>query len=131
MKQTKPTILIIDDSELMRAKIRDIFEVLNLEVIGEAANGKYGYKRYLELQPDIIILDQEMPEMDGISVLKKIRAYDSKTIIIMVTSANTEEKVKEAIQSKVNNYIVKPFDNKGLAKIIFLEWKKQQRRCQC
>lgn len=102
-------VLIVDDAAFMRMAIKNILEKNGFEVVGEAENGSVGYKKYMELKPDVVTMDVTMPEMDGIEALKKIKANDSKAKVIMITAMGQEPMVKEAILSGAKGFIVKPF----------------------
>jgi len=83
---SKQRILVIDDSFIMRTIIKDIVDSdPDLEVVGFAENGKVGLERVRELKPDAVLLDLEMPEMNGIDMLKRL-ALVGKTKVIVVSS---------------------------------------------
>ena len=69
-------ILISDDAAFMRMMIKDILTKNGYNVVGEAENGKVAVDKYMELKPDLVLMDITMPEMDGIESLKAIRAKD-------------------------------------------------------
>ena len=84
---TQKKVLIVDDSKLMRIIIKKILSVDNLFVVtGEAGNGIEALAELEREMPDIIFLDIEMPEMDGVEALKEIRAkYSTKVVVAIVT----------------------------------------------
>jgi two-component system chemotaxis response regulator CheB len=83
---TKKRILIVDDSFVMRALLRGIVTSdPDLEVAGEATNGLEGLQQVKEISPDLVLLDIEMPHMDGIECLKRLRLM-SKVPVIIVSS---------------------------------------------
>jgi len=106
------TILVVDDSPLIRKAIRRIVEPLGFAV-EEAGNGAEAMQ-YVETRaaPDLILLDVEMPEMDGISFLKALRNRPElpQPPIVMCTSRNSVATIAEALQAGANEYIMKPFD---------------------
>ena len=112
------TVMLVDDANFMRMTIKKMLEKSNYEVIGEAENGAMGVELYKELQPDIVTMDITMPEMSGIDALKKIKAFDPKAKVIMVTAMGQEGMVREAIKSGAKNYIVKPFTEEQLFKVL-------------
>ena len=65
--------------------------------------------KYKELQPDLVLMDITMPEMDGIQALKKIREFDSAAKVVMCSAMGQQAMVIEAIQSGAKDFIVKPF----------------------
>ena len=104
-------ILIVDDFSTMRRIIRNILKQLGFENVEEAENGADAYEKLDGDKYDFVITDWNMPVMDGIGLLKKIRTDPAmKTLpVLMVTAEAEKDKVVAAIQAGVNNYIVKPF----------------------
>lgn len=103
------TILIVDDAAFMRMMLKNILTKAGYTVIGEAANGMEGIKRYRELHPDLVTLDITMPEMDGIAALKDIRTEDASAKCLMCSAMGQQAMVIEAIKSGAKDFIVKPF----------------------
>lgn len=104
-------VLIVDDAAFMRISMRNTLEKEGYEIVGEAENGKIAIKKYVELTPDIVILDITMPEMDGITALKEIRKIDEKAKVLIVSAMGQESYIREAILNGAKNFIVKPFAN--------------------
>jgi two-component system chemotaxis response regulator CheB len=78
------SVLIVDDSGLMRNTIRQIIAVdTDLEVVGEAEDGIVALEKIRSLKPDVVLLDIEMPRLDGMAVLKRARLTSSAKIIIL------------------------------------------------
>ena len=102
-------VLICDDAAFMRMMIKDILTKNGYEIAGEAENGAIAVEKYSELQPDLVLMDITMPEMDGIQALKKIRANDGTANVIMCSAMGQQAMVIEAIQSGAKDFIVKPF----------------------
>ena len=102
-------ILISDDAAFMRMMIKDILTKNGFNVVGEAENGLVAVDKYKELQPDLVLMDITMPEMDGIQALKKIREFDSAAKVVMYSAMGQQAMVIEAIQSGAKDFIVKPF----------------------
>ncbi|TAN48668.1 MAG: response regulator [Methylococcaceae bacterium] len=77
-------VLVVDDSFVMRTLIKDIVVAdADLEVVGDAANGKLALDQVKALNPDIILLDIEMPEMDGLECLKRLKLLSRAKVIIV------------------------------------------------
>ncbi len=102
-------VLIVDDAAFMRMMIKDILSKNGFEVVGEAANGNEGIEKYKELSPELTTMDITMPEMDGISAVKAIKAFDPAAKIIMCSAMGQQAMVIEAIQAGAKDFIVKPF----------------------
>lgn len=104
-------ILIVDDFSTMRRIIRNILKQLGFENVEDSENGGDAYEKLDGEKYDFVITDWNMPVMDGLGLLKKIRTNPAmKTLpVLMVTAEAEKDKVVAAIQAGVNNYIVKPF----------------------
>jgi two-component system chemotaxis response regulator CheY len=102
-------ILVVDDAAFMRMMIKDILTKNGYEVVGEAADGQQAVQQYQELKPDLVTLDITMPEMDGITALKKIREIDANAKVIMCSAMGQQAMVIDAIQAGAKDFIVKPF----------------------
>lgn len=102
-------VLIVDDAAFMRVSIKNMLVKNGYEVIGEAENGKIGVQKYQELGPDIVTMDITMPEMDGLTSLKKILEGDPGANVVMISAMGQESMVREAVLSGAKGFIVKPF----------------------
>ncbi|MDM8533111.1 response regulator [Clostridiaceae bacterium HSG29] len=102
-------ILIVDDAAFMRMMIKDVLTKNNYDVVGEAENGKKGIEKYQELNPELVIMDITMPEVNGIEAVKKIKEIDSEANVIMCSAMGQQAMVIEAIQAGAKDFIVKPF----------------------
>lgn len=103
------TVLLVDDAAFMRMMLKDILTNHGFQVIGEAENGLIAIEKYMELKPDLTIMDITMPEMDGLQAVKEIRTRDSQARIIMCSAMGQQTMVIEAIQSGAKDFVVKPF----------------------
>ena len=104
-------ILIVDDAAFMRMMLRNMLEKEGFEIAGEAANGKKAIEVYQETNPDLVLMDITMPEMDGIESLRWIKKVNPKAKIIMCSAMGQQGMVMDAIKSGASDFIVKPFDN--------------------
>ncbi|GLY10477.1 MULTISPECIES: response regulator [Bacillaceae] len=102
-------ILVVDDAAFMRMMIKDILTKNGFEVVGEASDGAQAVEKYKELKPDLVTMDITMPEKDGISALKEIKADDPNARIIMCSAMGQQSMVIDAIQAGAKDFIVKPF----------------------
>lgn len=102
------SILIVDDSILMRRNLRMLLTEAGHEVVGEASNGFEAYKEYVKTQPDLVTMDITMPVMNGLDAVKKIIATYPKANIIMISALDQKSMVFEAIQNGAKHYILKP-----------------------
>jgi len=106
-------ILIVDDSSTMRRIIGNVVMQLGFakDNFDEAEDGLKAWKLLSEAHYDVILTDWNMPNMNGLELVKKIRSEGThqKTPIIMITTEGGKNEVITALKSGVNNYIVKPF----------------------
>ena len=102
------TVLIVEDEVSIRRALKDKLEREKLNVI-EASDGKIGLELALQKHPDLILMDILMPTMDGISALRLLRAdpWGASAKVILLTNVNENEKLAEAMQAGVFEYIVK------------------------
>lgn len=103
------TVLIVDDAAFMRMMIKDILEKNGYEVVAEAENGNVAVEKYKEHTPDLVTMDITMPEKDGVTALKEIKALDPSATIIMCSAMGQQAMVIDAIQAGAKDFIVKPF----------------------
>ena len=103
--------LIVDDSKVIRMVARKILEGLNFS-ISEAENGQLALEACQRQMPDVVLLDWNMPVMDGLGFLRALRATDGggQPVVVFCTTENDLSKIQEAIVAGANEYIMKPFD---------------------
>jgi len=103
--------LIVDDSRVVRAVARRILEDLNLDVL-EAENGEAALAQCNTAMPDVILLDWNMPVMDGMGFLKSLKAEDhtQKPIVVFCTTERSLDHIQRALDAGADEYIMKPFD---------------------
>lgn len=102
-------VLIVDDAAFMRVSIKNMLGKNGFEIVGEAENGKIAIQKYQDLSPDVVTMDITMPEMDGLTSLKKILSIDPEANVIMISAMGQESMVREAVLSGAKGFIVKPF----------------------
>jgi len=108
-------VLIVDDSLFMRQSIKStLINSGKYLVVGEAATGDQGIELSLDLQPDIITMDNILPDMLGIDIIKELRKEEVSAKIIMVSAVGQENIIQECRASGADDYLVKPFSNESL-----------------
>ncbi len=105
----KISLLYIEDDKDIQEIYGDTIE-RHIDSLYLANDGEEGYEVYLAKKPDIILLDIEMPKLDGLSLAKKIREMDSEVKIIITTAYAEQEKLLQAIELYLIKYILKPID---------------------
>ncbi len=104
-------ILVAEDESIIRLDIKETLSAQGYEVVGEASNGREALDLILKLQPDVVILDVKMPELDGISVAKA--AADICGVVIL-SAFSQKDQVQRAIEAGAQVYLVKPFEQNEL-----------------
>ncbi|WP_430882782.1 response regulator [Fusibacter sp. JL216-2] len=102
-------ILVVDDAAFMRMMVKDVLTKNGYTVLGEAENGQKAIEKYKELNPDLVIMDITMPEVDGIQAVKEIKKIDPNAKIVMCSAMGQQAMVIESIQAGARDFIVKPF----------------------
>jgi len=104
----KPSVLVADDDRTMRELLKAILKSESYPIAGEVSNGIDVVMKCVELEPDIVLLDINMPKMDGIKALDEIRKAKPEIMVIMVSGEVTIDRVKEAQSKGAAGFIVKP-----------------------
>jgi len=109
-------VLIADDEPVARQVLREHVESIpSLEIAGEASTGKETLQRILDLDPDVVLLDQQMPELDGLAVVRSLRSARTP-LIIFVTAF--EQHALEAFEVGAVDYLLKPVRRERLERAI-------------
>jgi len=115
----KIKILIIEDHTLTRFGLKTAFEAYdNVCLTGEADNGEAGLKLSIELEPDIVIMDIGLPDMDGIETAKAIRESNKAVKVIILTSHNDEKQIWASFAAGANAYCLKDIEPERLMQVI-------------
>lgn len=102
-------VMIVDDAAFMRATLKDVLANNGYEVAAEAVNGEDAVEKYKTFNPDCVLMDITMPEMDGLAATQEIVAHDPKAVIIMCSAVGQQQNVMEAISLGAKDFVVKPF----------------------
>ncbi len=115
----KISVLIVDDHGVVRQGLRTFLELLDdIDVVGEAENGLEAVKQVRRYQPDIVLMDLVMPEMDGVEATRQALALSSSTKVIVLTSFTEDELVFPAIEAGAAGYLLKDVDPADLHQAI-------------
>ena len=112
------TVLICDDNAFMRGHLREMLEGEGMVVAGEAEDGLEAVRLFGELQPDVVIMDLVMPNLDGIGAINQIIALDEDARIVVCSGMGSNEQVAEAIGAGALDFLVKPFQVERVAHVI-------------
>ncbi len=113
---TLPTVLVVDDSSLIRKVLIHLLNENGYQVVGEATNGLEGVELYKELEPDIVTLDITMPVMDGVTALRKIKEYNPNAMVAMISAAGQKDKLMDALREGAELFFTKPFNTQEIIK---------------
>jgi PAS domain S-box-containing protein len=101
-------ILIVDDHEIVRRGVRSLLTAQpNLQVCGEAVDGRDAVQKAQDLQPDAIVMDINMPNLNGLEASREIRRFLPRTKIVVLSQHNLPEMIKQAFSAGANGYVVK------------------------
>lgn len=116
---SKAKVLLVDDHALFRKGIASLLSGLEeMEIVGEASNGKEGVLKAKELQPEIVILDVEMPEMNGVEAVKHIKDELPDCKVVMLTITDDDDKLFKSIKNGAQGYLLKTMDPDDLIREI-------------
>ena len=109
-------MLIVDDEYLVRRGVRETidWQAIDVEIVGEATNGKQGLEAAIRLRPDVIFTDIRMPVMDGLEMIEKLKEADYDGAIIIYSGYQDFEYARKALEFGVVTYLLKPFNNQDL-----------------
>src|SRR5512133_4192266 len=109
MEDTRPIrVLLVDDHAVVRSGLAAFLMVFDdLEFIGEANNGREAVQRCAELQPDVVVMDLMMPEMDGAAATRAIRDRWPQIQVVILTSFKEDEMVQNALRAGAIGYLLK------------------------
>ncbi len=101
-------LLIVDDHELLREGIKALLsEEADLEVVGEASDGRTALEKCRELNPDIVLLDLRLPDMDGVEVCRQLQQEMPQVAVLILTTFTDADQVVEAVRAGAKGYVVK------------------------
>jgi NarL family two-component system response regulator LiaR len=113
---TQIRVLIVDDHAVVRMGLRVFLDLQpDIEVVGEAADGSEGVAMARRLEPDVILMDLLMPNMDGITAIGRIKAERPETEIVTMTSFIEEDKVTAALEAGASGYVLKDAEAEEVA----------------
>ncbi|MBM3125630.1 MAG: response regulator transcription factor [Chloroflexi bacterium] len=116
---TSIRVLVVDDHAIIRKGMRAVLDLVpDIELVGEAENGKQAIQRILELKPDVILMDLMMPEMDGIACTREVKAQMPAARILVLTNFAGEDMIFPAIKAGAMGYHLKDSSPEALVDAI-------------
>ena len=111
-------VMVADDSEAIRIELKDIILNGKHELVVEAADGAEAVEKFVDLKPDVLLLDLVLPKKDGLTVLKEIKETNPNAKIIMITVLGNKQMILDCISAGALAYITKPFTADDVLKSI-------------
>ena len=111
-------LLLVDDDPLVRRSLRMLFELHDISVIGEATNGEEAIDSIAKLKPTMVLMDVNMPKMDGIRAARVIKSKNPGIQVIILTVSNQHDKVVQAIRDGCSAYVLKDSPAEPLIEIV-------------
>jgi len=109
-------IMLVDDHDMVRRGLAVFLQAFpDMELVGEAADGSEAVAMCGEVQPDVVLMDVMMPQMDGIEATRRIRAQYPNIQVLMLSSSKEEEPIKSAIQAGAIGYVLKNISVEDMA----------------
>ncbi|ALA24501.1 hypothetical protein AVI51_00365 [Piscirickettsia salmonis] len=112
------TVLTVDDSKTIHGIAKNLLSGSEFDIIDVAHNGNDGVEKYKKLKPNFVLMDIVMPELDGMSALKKIIDFDPHAQVVMATSMGQEDTVEQAITIGAKGYLLKPYDKESVLVVL-------------
>lgn len=122
-------VLIVEDEALIRRGIVEAVDwsALGFQVAGEAANGLEGLAAAKELDPDLIVTDLKMPQMDGMEMIRQLKSQGSRARVIILTAYDTFTYAQQALRLGAADYLVKPFHDGDLEQAVLRLYSREQQ----
>ena len=106
--------MVIDDHTLFRSGLSELLERRGIEVCAAVGDGEEGCRLAAEIEPDVVLLDLRMPELDGLSVLKRLAALDLDCAVVMLTTSSDERDLITSLRSGARGYLLKDMEPEQL-----------------
>lgn len=112
-------LVIVDDHQIIRAGLELMFETMDdIEVLGTADNGVTGLAQITKLQPDLVLTDIRMPEMDGIELIKRLHQTTPNLPVVVLTTFDDQRPIQQAMQLGARGFLLKDADQATILKTI-------------
>jgi DNA-binding NarL/FixJ family response regulator len=111
-------VLIVDDHPLFRDGLRSLLEVRGLDVVGEASNGREAVDQARRLRPEVVLMDLDMPELNGLAATRLISAELPDVKVVILTASEDDANLFEAIKSGAQGYLYKNLDSAEIVRLL-------------
>jgi len=106
-RKRQARVVLVDDQDLIRFGLKSVLAHADVEIVGEAASGREALELCRRLKPDLVVMDIEMPEMDGLAATREIKAELPTTSVLILTSHDEPEYLLEAVRAGAAGYVLK------------------------
>lgn len=114
----RPTVLLCDDSRALRMLTARQLAEAGFEVIAEAGNGREARDYYEANEPDVVLLDLVMPELDGKQALQEILSFDPQAKVVILSSLGAQGDIEECLRLGAASYLQKPIDPDAMVRVL-------------
>ena len=111
-------ILVVDKTAFNRSVIKDILNKAGYNVIAEAGDGRMAVKQFIANKPDLVVMEVQIPEVDGLEALKAMKEIDPDMPVIMCSAAGQQAIVLEAVKAGAKDFLVKPIQPDRLTEAV-------------
>ena len=122
-EKRKPRVLLVDDEAHVRLYVKTVVASLGFEVVAEAGDGRQALELFEQHAPDLVLLDLNMPVMDGVTTLKALRQKSEEVAIVMLTSLASLDVVEECLDLGADNHLRKDLPVSELRQEILETWQ--------
>lgn len=117
-------VILVDDQAIIREGLRSLLEAKpDLEIVGEAENGKVAVELALKLKPDVVLMDVRMPIMDGVAAMRSLAEQQPEIKVLVLTTFDDDEYITQAMQFGAKGYLLKDTPSDELAQAIRAVYK--------
>jgi YesN/AraC family two-component response regulator len=111
-------VIVIDDENDVAEVLCEFLKIKGIEVLGRGKNGEDAIQLYQKLHPDLVLMDLVMPDYDGFYGIEKIREFDPKSKIMIISASLTHTYVQKLLELNVNSISLKPYDLNNIIEVI-------------
>lgn len=111
-------VIVIDDEHDVSEVLCEFLKIKGIEVVGRGKNGKEAFSLYQNLRPDVVLMDLVMPKYDGFYGIEKIRNFDPKSRIMIISASLTHIYIQKLLKMNVDSISLKPYDLNNIIEVI-------------